>query len=240
MPLPAVTSPTYELVLPSNNKKIKYRPFFVKEEKILLLAMESEDLNQINNAIFDVLESCIVTKGVKVRNLPIFDIEYLFLNIRGKSIGEAIDLFITCGDDGETEVPLTIFIDEIEVKRNPEHTTDIQLTDKLTVRMKYPSYDQFIQENFDPQNKNDVLDLSFRIIASCIDMVYDSEDCWAASDCTEKEIIEWLETLNPNQYKEIEKFFNTMPKLRYETVIVNPVTEKENLIVLEGLQSFFA
>ncbi len=240
MPLPVVTSPTYDLVLPSNNKKIKYRPFFVKEEKILLLAMESEDLNQINNAIFDVLESCIITKGVKVRSLPIFDIEYLFLNIRGKSIGEAIELSITCGDDGETEVPLTIFIDEIEVKRNPEHSTDIQLTDKLTVRMKYPSYDQFIQENFDPQNKNDVLDLSFRIIASCIDMVYDSEDCWSASDCTEKEIIEWLETLNPNQYKEIEKFFNTMPKLRYETVIVNPVTEVENQIVMEGLQSFFA
>lgn len=240
MPLPVITAPTYELVLPSTNKKIKYRPFFVKEEKILLLAMESEDLTQINNAIFDVLESCILTKGVKVRDLPIFDIEYLFLNIRGKSIGEAIELVITCGDDGVTEVPLTIYIDEIEVKRNPDHNPDIQLTDKLTVRMKYPSYDQFIQENFNSQNRQDILDLSFRIVASCIDMVYDDEECWAASDCTEQELLDWLETLNSSQYKEVEKFFKTMPKLRYETVVVNPVTEVENRIVLEGLQSFFA
>jgi len=239
MPLPVVTAPTYELVLPSTNKKIKYRPFFVKEEKILLLAMESEDITQINNAIFDVLESCIITKGIKVRDLPIFDIEYLFLNLRGKSIGEAIELLITCGDDGETQVPLTVYIDEIEVRRNPEHSQDIQITDKLTVKMKYPSYDQFIKENFNPQNKHDILDLSFKIVASCIDMVYDDEECWAASDCTEQEIVEWLQTLHSHQYKDIEKFFRTMPKLRYETIVVNPVTKKENTIVLEGLQSFF-
>lgn len=239
MPLPVVTAPSYELVLPSNNKKIKYRPFFVREEKVLLLAMESEDINQINNAIFDVLESCILTKEIKVRDLPVFDIEYLFLNLRGKSIGEAIELVITCGDDGETQVPLTVYIDEIQVQKSPEHSQDIQITDKITVKMKYPSYDQFIKENFDPQNKQDVLDLSFKIVASCIDMVYDDEDCWAASDCTEQEIVDWLQTLNSHQYKGIEKFFKTMPKLRYETTIVNPVTEKENTIVLEGLQNFF-
>ena len=239
MPLPVVTAPSYELVLPSTNKKIKYRPFFVREEKVLLLAMESEDINQINNAIFDVLESCILTKGIKVRDLPVFDIEYLFLNLRGKSIGEAIELVITCGDDGETQVPLTVYIDEIQVQKSPEHIQDIQITDKITVKMKYPSYDQFIKENFDPQNKQDVLDLSFKIVASCIDMVYDDEDCWAASDCTEQEIVDWLQTLNSHQYKGIEQFFKTMPKLRYETIVVNPVTEKENTIVLEGLQNFF-
>jgi len=240
MPLPVISTPTYELVLPSNNKKIKYRPFFVREEKILLLAMESEDLSQINNAVIDVLENCTLTKNVQIRELPTFDIEYLFLNLRAKSIGESIEIIVTCGDDGVTQIPITIYIDEIEVKKDPNHSKSIQLTDKLIVQMKYPSFDKFIKDNFDKNDKNDLFDLSMKIIASCIDTVYQDDECWAAEDYTEKEIIEFLERLNSKQYKEIEKFFSTMPKLFYETKVVNPNTEKENTVSLEGLSDFFA
>jgi len=240
MTLPVISTPTYELVLPSNNKKIKYRPFLVKEEKILLLAMESEDITQINNAIIDVLENCIITKGIKVNELPIFDIEYLFLNIRGKSIGESIDLIITCGDDGKTEVPLTIYIDEIEVKTSEDHNRDIQLSDKMIMRMKYPSFERFVKDNFNKNSKEDLLELSFKIISSCMEMVIDGENCWAAQDYSEEDLLKFLERLTPQQYKDIEKFFATMPKLRYETTIKNPNTENDNFIVLEGLSDFFA
>lgn len=239
MTLPVIATPTYELVLPSNNKKIKYRPFLVKEEKVLLLAMESEDMSQINNAIIDVLENCILTKGIKVNELPIFDIEYLFLNLRGKSIGESIDLIITCGDDGETEVPLTIYIDEIEVLKSEDHSTDIQLSDQMIMKMKYPSFERFIKDNFNKNSKEDLLELSLKIIASCIEMVVDGEECWAASDYSEDDLLKFLERLTPAQYRDIEKFFRTMPKLRYETVITNPNTGKENPVVLEGLSDFF-
>lgn len=239
MTLPVISTPTYELVLPSNNKKIKYRPFLVREEKTLLLAMESEDLNQINGAIIDILNNCILTKGVKVEELPIFDIEYFFLNLRGKSIGESIDLIITCGDDGQTEVPLTIYIDEIEVKKDENHNKDIQLSDTMMMRMKYPSFERFIKDNFNKDSKEDMLELSFKIIASCIELVVDGDECWAASDYTEDDLLKFLEQLTPSQYNDIEKFFKTMPKLRYETVVINPVTEKENPVVLEGLSDFF-
>lgn len=239
MTLPVISTPTYDLVLPSNNKKIKFRPFLVREEKVLLLAMESEDLTQINSAIIDVLDNCILTKGIKVEELPIFDIEYLFLNIRAKAIGESIDLIITCADDGETEVPLTIYIDEIQVKKDKKHKKDIQLSDTMLMRMKYPSFERFIKDNFNKDKKEDMLELSLKIIASCIETVVDGDECWAASDYSEEELLMFLERLTPAQYRDIEKFFSTMPKLRYETVIINPNTEKENSVVLEGLSDFF-
>ena len=239
MTLPVISTPTYELVLPSNNKKIKYRPFLVREEKTLLLAMESEDLSLINGAVIDVLNNCILTKGVKVEELPIFDIEYFFLNLRGKSIGESIDLVITCGDDGQTEVPLTFYIDEIEVEKDENHSKDIQLSDTMMMRMKYPSFERFIKDNFNKDNKEDMLELSFKIIASCIEMVVDGDECWAASDYTEDDLLKFLEQLTPAQYRDIEQFFKTMPKLRYETIVINPVTGKENPVVLEGLSDFF-
>ena len=144
MTLPKISTPQYELILPSTEKAIKYRPFLVKEEKILLLALESQDTKQITNAIKQVLKDCILSKGIKVEELPTFDIEYIFLNVRGKSVGESVDLIITCSDDGVTEVPVTIYIDEIQVQRNEKHTTNICLDDKLTLKMKYPSLNQFI------------------------------------------------------------------------------------------------
>ena len=239
MPLPKIATPTYELTLPSTGKPIQYRPFLVKEEKLLVLALESEDMKQITTAIKSVIKGCIQTKGIKVETLPTFDIEYLFLNIRGKSVGEEVEVSVIAPDDGETEVKLTIGLDEIEVKKNDDHTKQIKLDDTLMMEMKYPSLDQFISNNFDFNEKNQ-LEQSFDLIASCVDKVYSEEEVWAAADCTKKEIKEFLEQMNSTQFKEIETFFETMPKLSHTVKFVNPNTEKENEVLLEGLASFFA
>ena len=236
MPLPKIVTPSYELILPSNGKKIRYRPFLVKEEKILILAIESDSLKEISRSIKDILKNCILTKGVKVDELPTFDIEYLFLNIRSRSIGESIELVVTCPDDGETKVNTTIYIDEIEVKKNKEHSTDIKIDDTYTMRMKYPSLDEFIDENFNFEGQSDN---SFDIIASCIDMVFSEEEAWEAKDCTKKELIEFVEQMNSAQFKEIEKFFDTMPQLSHEIEVVNPKTKVKSTVILEGLASFF-
>ena len=236
MPLPKIVTPSYELTLPSNGKKISYRPFLVKEEKILILAIESDSLKEISRSIKDILKNCILTKGIKVDELPTFDIEYLFLNIRSRSIGESIELVVTCPDDGETKVNTTIYIDEIEVKKNKEHNTDVKIDDTYTMRMKYPSLDEFIDENFNFEGQSDN---SFDIIASCIDMVFSEEEAWEAKDCTKKELIEFVEQMNSAQFKEIEKFFDTMPQLSHEIEVVNPKTKVKSTVTLEGLASFF-
>ena len=236
MPLPKIVTPSYELTLPSNGKKISYRPFLVKEEKILILAIESDSLKEISRSIKDILKNCILTKGIKVDELPTFDIEYLFLNIRSRSIGESIELVVTCPDDGETKVNTTIYIDEIEVKKNKEHSTDIKIDDTYTMRMKYPSLDEFIDENFNFEGQSDN---SFDIIASCIDMVFSEDEAWEAKDCTKKELIEFVEQMNSSQFKEIEKFFDTMPQLSHQIEVQNPKTKVKSTVTLEGLASFF-
>ena len=236
MPLPTIVTPSYELNLPSSGKKIKYRPFLVKEEKILILAIESGSIKDISRAIKDVLKNCILTKGVKIDELPTFDIEYLFLNIRSRSIGESIDLVITCPDDNETKVNKQIYIDEIEVKTNEDHNPDIKLDDTYTMRLKYPSLDQFIDENF---NFDEAKDNSFDIISSCIEMVYSDEEAWEAKDCTKKELLEFVERLNSSQFKEVEKFFDTMPKISHDIEVENPNTKVKSTVKLEGLASFF-
>ena len=237
MPLPTIVTPSYELNLPSSGKKIKYRPFLVKEEKILILAIESGSIKDISRAIKDVLKNCILTKGVKIDELPTFDIEYLFLNIRSRSIGESIDLVITCPDDNETKVNKQIYIDEIEVKTDKDHNPDIKLDDTYTMRLKYPSLDQFIDENF---NFDEAKDNSFDIISSCIDIVYSDEEAWEAKDCTKKELLEFVERLNSSQFKEVEKFFDTMPKISHDIEVENPNTKVKSTVKLEGLASFFA
>ena len=239
MPLPKIATPTYELVLPSTKKSIKYRPFLVKEEKLLVLALESEDTKQITTAIKTVLKNCIETKGVKVEELPTFDIEYLFLNIRGKSVGEEVEVNIIAPDDGETEIPIKISIDEIQVAENEGHDKRIKLSDELMMEMKYPSLNQFIQNNFDLSGSSN-MDQSFELIASCIDKIYSEEEVWSTADVTKKEVIEFLEQMNSIQFKEIEKFFETMPKLSYEIEVTNPKTKVKSTVVLEGLSSFFA
>ena len=239
MPLPKISTPLYELQLPSNGKKIKYRPFLVREEKVLILALEGGDNKSITNAVKKILKDCISTRGVKIEELPTFDIEYLFLNIRGKSVGEALDLIVTCPDDNKTTVPVKVYIDEIGIKINDQHKKDIVLNPNLTLRMKYPSMNEFIANNFEISGQVDQLDQSFDIIASCIDMVYNDEESWAASDCTKKELKEWLQDLNSKQFKELETFFETMPKLSHTLKVTNPNTKVESEIVLEGLASFF-
>jgi len=240
MPLPKIATPQYTLDLPSTGKTIKYRPFLVKEEKILILALESEDVKQITSAIKQILKDCIITKGIKVEELPTFDIEYIFLNVRGHSVGEAIELIVTCSDDGTTEVPVKIYIDEIQVQKDPNHSTDINLGDGLVLRMKYPSLNEFIKNNFD-FSSNDVssIEKSFDIVSSCIDIVFNADESWAAADCTKKELNDWIETLTSQQFQEVEKFFNTMPKLAHTFKVTNPNTEKESEVTLEGLTSFF-
>ena len=238
MPLPKIATPTYELELPSTGKTIRYRPFLVKEEKVLLIALESEDTKQITNAIRAVIKNCIATKGIKVETLPTFDIEYLFLNIRGKSVGEEIEVNLICPDDEVTEVKKKINIDDIKIQKNDEHTNVIKIDENIMMEMKYPSLDEFIKNNFDFNEKNQ-MDQSFELIGSCINKIYTQEEVWASTDCTKKELNEFLESMNSSQFKDIETFFETMPKLKHTVTLTNPNTKKENEIVLEGLASFF-
>ncbi len=240
MPLPKIATPTYQLELPSTGKTVTYRPFLVKEEKVLVIALESEDNKQITNAIKAVLKSCVQTRGIKVEQLPTFDIEYLFLNIRGKSVGEEIEVTITCPDDEKTEVDITIPIDEIEVQKSKKHSDTIKLDDTLSMKMKYPSLDQFIQTNFDlSTSKGTQLEQSFDLISQCIDTIYSEEEAWTASEFSKKELSEFLEQLNSSQFQAIERFFETMPKLSYDIAITNPKTKKKSTVTLEGLASFF-
>ena len=239
MPLPKISTPTYELELPSTGETIQYRPFLVKEEKLLVIALESEDTKQITTAIKTVIKNCILTKNVKVESLPTFDIEYLFLNIRGKSVGEEIDVNIICPDDGETQVSVKINLDDIKVQTSEEHQNKIKLDNSIMMEMKYPSLDQFIKNNFDFNDKN-AMDQSFELIGSCIDKIYTEDEVWTSAVCTKKELSDFLESMNSSQFKGIEKFFETMPKLSHTIKVKNPVTEIESEVVLEGLASFFA
>jgi len=239
MPLPKINTPTYELVLPSTNKKIKYRPFLVREEKILILALESEDISQITSAVIEILNSCILSKGVKVEKLSTFDIEYLFLNVRAKSVGEQVEVNITCPDDGETTVQQVIDIDAIKVKKNKDHKDIIKLDDNLSIKLKYPSLHEFIQSNFDADATTDV-DTTMHMITSCIDLIYNEEESWSASDSTRQELDEFIEQLNTKQFKMIERFFETMPKLSHKVKVKNPKTDVESEVLLEGLASFFS
>ena len=239
MPLPTIATPSYELKLPSTKKTIKYRPFLVKEEKLLVLALETQDTKQITTAIKQVLKGCIQTRGVKVETLPTFDIEYLFLNIRAKSVGEVVDVTITAPDDGVTPIDISLDIEEIEVQESEDHDKRIRLDDTLMMDMKYPSLDQFIKNNFD-FGGDATLDQSFELIASCIDKIYNEDEVWAAADCTKKELVEFLDQMNSSQFKQIEKFFDTMPKLTHNVEVTNPKTGVKSTVVLEGLQSFFA
>ena len=240
MPLPTIETPTYELKLYSSNKKVKYRPFLVKEEKVLIIALESKDQSAITNAVKEVLKKCILTKGIDVDNLPTFDIEHLFLNIRAKSIGEDIKLTVTCQDDMETKVPVTIYVDEIKISKPRGHTKDVVLDDNMTLRMKYPSLNQFIENNFDTDDEvKTIVDKTFNVVADCMDTVFTGEDAWDANDYTPTERIQFIEQLNSQQYKKVEKFFSTMPKLSHTIEVVNPNTKKKSSIVLEGLADFF-
>ena len=239
MPLPKIATPYYELELPSSGEKIEYRPFLVKEEILLVLAMETQDQKQITRAIKEVIKSC-VRGSLKVESLPTFDIEYLFLNIRGKSVGEEIELNVIAPDDEVTEVPVTINIDDIQVIKNEKHKRDIDLGEGLQMRLKYPSLEQFISENFDMSEGASNVEKTFDLIATCVDTIYSADEAWTTADVTKKELNDFLDQLNTKQFQEIETFFETMPKLQHTVNIKNPKTKKKSEVVLEGLASFFA
>ena len=238
MPLPKLSTPTYELEVPSTGKKIKYRPFLVKEEKILLLAMETEDEKQMADVVKTILSNCIQTARFKVETLSLFDIEYIFLNIRGKSIGETVELNVTCPDDGVTIVPIVLDLDDIKVQKSEDHTNVIKLTDEVSVVMKYPSMDLFIKNNM-RESKSEIDDV-FEIASMCIDQIVEGEDVYEASNFSKKEILEFLEGMDTKQFVEVQKFFETMPKLSHTVTIKNPETNVESEVVIEGLSSFFA
>ena len=240
MPLPKVNTPTYELVLPSSGKKIKYRPFLVREEKILIMALETEDTKQITQAVIDILSSCIITKGIVLEKLATFDIEYLFLNVRSKSVGEQVELNVTCPDDGKTSVPVTIDIDSIKIKKDKNHKDTIKLDDSLSLKLKYPSMEQFISSNFESaEETGNEIKTTLDMITSCIDMIYSEEESWNASESTKKELEDFIDQLNTKQFKLIEDFFATMPKLTHTLKVKNPQTNIESTVRLEGLASFF-
>ena len=235
MALPKVVAPTYELELPSNGKKIKYRPFLVKEEKVLLIAMDSGDEKQITQATVDVIKAC-VTSRIKVEELPSFDLEYLFLKIRAASVGEEITVNVVCMDDNKTKVQHTININDVQVFRPKGHNEKVMINKNVGVIMKYPKLDHFIDFGVRGETNMDGLD----IIVGCIDQIFDGEDVTESSECTTKELKEFIESLTQRQFNKVSKFFETMPKLQHKFDVVNPNTKKSSTYTLEGLQSFFA
>ena len=235
MALPKVNTPTYELAVPSTDEKIKYRPFLVKEEKILLIAMEAQEQSGILNAVKDIVKSCTFDK-FDVNRAPIFDIEYIFLNIRAKSVGEVSTVNLRCPDDNETFVQTEIDLTTVNVQITEGHTNKIELTDEMGIIMQYPTLDSFT-DSTTVINASNMLD----VIASCVSQIYDKkgEDVYDAKDSTKQEIVDFLESLNSKQFLEIQKFFDTMPKLTHTVNIENPETKVKSDITLTGLNDFF-
>ena len=237
MALPKLGYPTYELELPSTGKTIKYRPFLVKEEKVLLLALESKDEKQVISAVKDLIKNCVITR-LKVDTLPSFDLEYLFLKIRGASIGENITLTVTCLDDNKTQVEANINIDNVEVFKPEGHDKKIMFDDKTGLVMKYPSMKEFVEREF--LSKEMKTDEVYDFIANSIDQIFDDEEVYDSSTTTKKEFRTFVDSLTTKQFEKIQKFYETSPKLSHTFKVVNPKTGKESSYTIEGLQSFFA
>lgn len=236
MALPKLNVPRYELKLPSDERRIKYRPFLVKEEKLLLLAMETEDQGQMVDTIQTLLLNCTNLSQTDIKNLATFDFEYIFLNIRAKSVGESVDIMVTSPDDGETKVKVTVDLDDINVKFNDDHTNVLKLDNSISMVMKYPSMDMFVKNNFET---NSTVESLFELTVDCIVQIIENEDVYEAQESSKEELVEFLDQLNTTQFQEIQKFFETMPKLAHEIKFTNPKTKKKQTLELEGLASFF-
>jgi len=237
MALPKLNTPTYELEIPSTDEKIKYRPFLVKEEKILMMAMEADENKETIRAVKDIVHSCTFEK-LDIANLPMFDIEYIFLNIRAKSVGETSKLKVLCQDDGKTYADIEINLNDINVQVDEDHTNKVELSEDMGMIMKYPTLESFIDlglTNITPANMLDV-------IGNCILQIYEEkgEKVYDPKDQTKKELTEFLESFTTQQFQDVQKFFDTMPKLKHEVEVTNPKTKKKNKIVLQGLNDFFA
>ena len=231
MALPEIATPTYTLTIPSTKKKVKYRPFLVKEQKILILAMENEDQEQILDAITNTIKACLITK-IDMTTLALFDIEYLFLQIRARSISEEIEMRVTCADDGETTVDVKFMVDDVKVNFPKGHTNIIELDNDLTIEMQYPDLDYFAKINFMDEKVDE-----YELVAKCIKRVYVGEDDFTADSLDESKA--WVEGLTNNQFEKIQSFFETMPSLRHVLKVKNPKTKVVNEVVLEGLSDFF-
>ena len=234
MALPTMDLPTYDLVIPSNKKKIKFRPFLVKEEKILLMALETDNEKNIKNAVFELLKACITTR-IKLESLASFDLEYIFLNIRAVSVGEIVQMNITCQDDEKTQVKYNLNLTDVNVIFPKGHDSKIMLTDTLGVIMKYPSFDGFVQGQFTNNTEFDVID----VIAESIDQIFEGEEVYDESTTTKKEFVQFVEGLTNQQLEKIQEFFETAPRLEHSFKVTNPNTGVESDYTLRGLQSFF-
>ena len=236
MALPKLEVPIYELTVPSTDEKIKYRPFLIKEEKILLIAMESGANEDVIQAVKQIVSECTFNT-LKLGNMPMFDVEYIFLQIRSKSVGEVSKLKILCRDDGETYANVEVDLTEIEVQVNDDHTNKIELTDEMGVIMKYPTVDSFVENKIDDISPANMLD----VIITCIDKIYDKkgEEVFDAKDSTKQELIDFVEQMNTTQFADVQKFFDTMPALSHEITVKNPKTKKESKVTLNGLNDFF-
>jgi len=236
MALPKLTTPIYELVVPSTDEKIKYRPFLVREEKILLIAMESGASEDIVQAVKSIVEECTFNK-LNLGDMPMFDVEYLFLNIRAKSVGEISNLRLLCPDDSETYTEVEVNLSEVIVQVEKEHTNKIELTDEMGIYMKYPTIDSFVKTGITEVTATNMLD----VITTCVAQIYDKkgEEVFDAKDQTKEELIEFIEQLNTKQFAELQKFFDTMPKLKHVVTVKNPKTKVETEVVLSGLSDFF-
>ena len=232
MPLPEIATPIYTLTVPSTKKRVKYRPFLVKEQKLLILALENDDQEQILDAITKTIQNCLHTK-IKVEDMALFDIEYLFLQIRARSISEEIEMKVTCADDGETTVDVKFMVDDVKVNFPKGHTNVIKIDDDLTVEMKYPDLDYFTKVNFIGEEPD-----AYELVAKCIKRVYVGEDDYTADSVEESK--KWVEGLTNAQFDKIQAFFETMPSLRHVLKVKNPKTKVANEVVLEGLSDFFA
>jgi hypothetical protein len=236
MALPKLTTPTYELEIPSTDAKIKYRPFLVKEEKILMMAMESKASADITQAVKDIVSECTFNK-VKIDDMPMFDVEYIFLNIRSKSVGEVSKLKLLCPDDKKTYADVEVNLNEVKVQVGDDHTNKIDLGNGMGMIMKYPTVDSFAESGIKDINPSNMLD----VISSCILQIFEDEGkkVYDTKDQTKKEVVEWIEGLNTKQFKDVQMFFETMPKLKHEITIKNPKTKVESKIMLNGLNDFF-
>jgi len=236
MALPKLDVPIYEMVVPSTDEKIKYRPFLIKEEKILLIAMESGENKDIIQAVKQIVSECTFNK-LELGDMPMFDVEFMFLNIRAKSVGEISKLKVLCQDDKVTYAAVEVDLSKIEVQVNDDHTNKIELSDEMGVFMKYPSIDSFSTAGIAEITASNMLD----VIVACIDTIYDKkgEEVYDSKDSTQKELVDFVEQLNTKQFQEVQKFFDTMPKLRHEMKVKNPKTKKESKVVLTGLSDFF-
>ena len=236
MALPKLNTPTYELEIPSTDEKIQYRPFLVKEEKILMMALETKDNAQIVNAVKDIVNECTFNK-INISTMPMFDTEYIFLQIRSKSVGEVSKLKLLCPDDKKTYADVELDLNEVKVQVGDDHTNKIELTDDMGIIMTYPSIDSFADSGIQDINATNMLD----VIGTCILQIYEQkgEKVYEAKDQTKKELTEFIEQLNTKQFKDVQNFFDTMPKLKHEIKIKNPKTKKESKIILQGLNDFF-